>query len=176
MFLIGFAGSGKSTVGRALAERIRLPFYDLDRQIEKHSAKSISEIFEQSGERVFRRLELTLLRRLLAKQRSGIVALGGGAYESEALRALTGAHGITVYMSCSARELYRRLKAFDDRPLLRVTPKTGESARQSRMRPISTLLKKRLANYRRADFIVSTTDKTVGQVVRHLQKLTGRVK
>ncbi len=171
MFLIGFSGSGKTTVGPLLAARMKLPFNDLDSVIEKQSGRLVTDIFADSGEKVFRRMELTELKRLLSSGRGGVVALGGGAYENESIRDTAMNYGYTVYLSCSARELYRRLRTSEDRPLLRVTSRQGETVRQARMRRIKTLVKKRLANYCRADFIVSTTKRTPSQVVRHLQKI-----
>jgi len=171
VFLIGFSGSGKSTVGPLLASMMKLPFNDLDGVIEKQTGRSVTDIFADTGEKAFRRMELIQLKRLLSKGRGGVVALGGGAYENESVRALTKKLGTTVYLSCAARELYRRLRTSDDRPLLNIMSRSGETPAEARMRRINTLLKKRLANYRRADFIVSATNKTPSQVVKHLRQL-----
>jgi shikimate kinase len=173
IFLIGFSGSGKSTVGRELAGRLGCRFVDLDKTIEKSSGQTINRIFEQSGEIAFRRMEIVALRQTLSRGHKGVVALGGGAFEQNAIREMTIAHGVTVFLSCSTRELYRRLKTSEDRPLLKVSTRTGESVRQARLRRIRSLLKKRLANYRRTDLILSTTNKTVAQTANQLHRLLG---
>lgn len=171
IFLVGFSGSGKSTLGRALASRLKCRFFDLDAYIEKRAGMSISRIFGTAGEAAFRRFEKEFLLGLLAGQKPGVVALGGGAFESAGIRALTQRRGVSVYLSCSLRELYRRLCNKSDRPLLNVVPHSRETLRQARLRRMRELLNTRLANYRRADFIVSTSDKTETQSAAELLRL-----
>jgi shikimate kinase len=173
IILIGFSGSGKSSVGQALSIRLGCRFVDLDKTIEKSSGQTINRIFDQSGEAAFRRMEIVALRRTLSRGRTGVVALGGGAFEQSATRKMANAHGVTVFLSCSIRELYRRLKTSDDRPLLKGSTRSGETVRQARLRHICTLRKKRLANYHRADLILSTTNKTVAQAAKQLHRLLG---
>ena len=170
IFLIGFSGSGKSSVGRELAKRLKCRFDDLDILIEKHAGRSIPEIFERSGENAFRKLESEALISLLARNKAGVVALGGGAFESKLIRSWTKAHGLTVFLSCSMRELHRRLRSSTDRPLLKVTPRAGSTVRQTALARIRTLLSKRLGNYRRADLMLSTTNRTVAQAARELAR------
>jgi shikimate kinase len=173
IFLVGFSGSGKSSVGRELAGRLGYRFVDLDKTIEKSSGQTINRIFDQSGEAAFRRMEIVALRRTLSRGRTGVVALGGGAFEQSTIREMANARGVTVFLGCSTRELYRRLKTSDDRPILKVSSCSGETVRQARLRRINTLRKKRLANYRRADLILSTTNKTVAQAAKRLHRLLG---
>jgi len=81
VFLLGFMGAGKTSVGQALARRLGWGFVDLDQQIERRAGRTIAEIFAGSGEDAFRRIETAVLRELLAKLGHGsplVVALGGG--------------------------------------------------------------------------------------------------
>jgi shikimate kinase len=171
IFLVGFSGSGKSTLGRTLASRLNWRFVDLDSHLEKQAGRSIATIFKTAGEAAFRRMERGSLRQLLTGRKRGVMALGGGAFESARVRALVRRRGISVYLSSSLRELYRRLKDGHDRPLLNVSLRAGETPRQARLRCMQKMLDRRLANYRRADFIVSTTGKTVNQSAAELLRL-----
>ena len=175
IFLIGFSGSGKSTLGRILASRLGLMFVDLDSVIEKNLDRTIAEIFDGSGEATFRCYEKKHLEAVLRSRQRLVIALGGGAFESAAIRTMAYRHGTTVYLSCSQRELNRRLRPVGDRPLLRVNCRRGESRTQTRERRIRSLLKKRLANYRSADLIVSTTGKSpkksAGELIQLLRKI-----
>jgi len=171
IFLIGFSGSGKSTIGRTLAVRFKYRFVDLDAVIERHTRQKISKVFAKRGERVFRRIEVERLRQLLRSERSVVIALGGGAFETAAVRDMARQHGVVVFLNCSQRELCRRLRSLEDRPLLIAQPRPGETPLQARRRRIRELLKKRLANYRTADLILSTTEKSVAQSALRLEQL-----
>ncbi|UTD14357.1 shikimate kinase [Tenacibaculum mesophilum] len=76
--LLGYMASGKSTVGRVLAEKMQIPFIDLDEYIEEKEGKTVSEIFENNGEIYFRKQEHVYLKKLLEKQNKFILSLGGG--------------------------------------------------------------------------------------------------
>ena len=96
VFLVGFMGAGKTSVGRALARRLQWQFVDLDQRIETQTGLAVAEIFAGSGEEAFRRLETATLRALLAELRDGspaVVALGGGAPLREENAALLAACG-----------------------------------------------------------------------------------
>jgi shikimate kinase len=176
VFLIGFSGSGKSSVGRTLAKRLKCRFDDLDLLIEKHTGMAIPEIFEGSGESAFRKLERDVLRKLLTRDKAGVVALGGGAFESRDIRGWTRSHGVTVFLSCSVRELYRRLEGSTNRPLLQVTLTADSPLRQACLARIRMLLSRRLANYRRADLNLSTTNRSVAQAARELDRKLVRLR
>ena len=165
IFLIGFSGSGKSSVGPILAKMTRMRFIDLDRQIARSQGQSIADIFHRRGERYFRTLELQVLESTLSSARGRlVVALGGGAFQSVAIRSLAFQSGTVVYLSCARAEIYRRLKDKTDRPLLNVRPRAGQTIRQARLDRITRMLTARRANYRRADFVISTTDRTPEKV------------
>jgi shikimate kinase len=111
VFLVGFMGAGKTTVGRALAERLGWAFEDLDDRIELLQRRSIAEIFRQSGEAEFRRAETAALRQLVSEQDSSprIVALGGGAFvQTENVALLDRKKVPVVFLDGTAEELFRR--------------------------------------------------------------------
>jgi len=172
--LIGFSGSGKSTIGPLLAARLKRRFIDIDQRIEVDTGLTIAEIFSRRGERLFRRQEIRTVTEVLKGRRSAVVALGGGAFESREIRKIARERGLVVYLSCSRREIYRRLKDKQDRPLLDLTPSHGQTVREARLARIGALLKKRLANYRTADLVISTTGKSPALATRQLLKQVGR--
>ncbi len=112
-------GSGKSTVGRQLARRIGLPFFDSDHLIEQRLGCSIREYFAREGEAAFRDLEEQVLAEL-ARGPDAVVATGGGAVLREANRKVLREAGKVVYLRSSPEELFRRLRHDTQRPLLQV--------------------------------------------------------
>ncbi|HEY6254113.1 MAG TPA: shikimate kinase, partial [Candidatus Angelobacter sp.] len=122
VFLIGFMGAGKTSVGKVLARRLGWKFHDLDDLIESREQRSIAAIFNDVGESGFRRIETDVLMALLEQSRmdsSSIVALGGGAFvQPENREALERAGVITVLLSAPLEELQRRCQDGSDvRPL-----------------------------------------------------------
>jgi len=117
IFLIGMMGTGKTTVGQLLAKEISYRFFDTDVLIERVLAKSISEIFAQEGEAIFRDVETQVLCQLCAETRS-IVSTGGGVVLNPKnwshLR-----HGLVIWLDAPVPVLVERLSADDTRPLLR---------------------------------------------------------
>jgi len=122
IFLVGFMGSGKSTIGRLLAERLGWEFTDLDEEIEASQRQSIPEIFDNHGEERFRRLETEAIRRRVMLVRAGrptVVALGGGAFSRPENCALLEDHGITVWLDCPLELARHRVETSTNRPLAR---------------------------------------------------------
>lgn len=170
VFLTGFSGSGKSTIGRLVARRLGMRFVDVDEEIERATGHTVPELFEARSERSFRELEKKTVRRIIGEStRPTVVALGGGALMHQAVAQAVEKRGTLVYLSCAIRELYRRLKGVSDRPLLRVRPRADETPRGARLRRISTLLNKRLPGYRRATIILSTSRRTPEKAARVLE-------
>jgi shikimate kinase len=112
IFLVGFMGAGKSTVGRSLGRRLGWVFEDLDERIERNQGRTVAEIFRDSGEQAFRQAELMALRDVLTELSTGaprIVALGGGAFVQKRNFALLQAAGIaTVFLDAPVQELWAR--------------------------------------------------------------------
>jgi shikimate kinase len=109
--LIGYRGSGKTTVGKRLADRLWQPFVDTDELVVRKAGKSIREIFEKEGEPAFRDLESTVVRDALMLQEH-VISLGGGALLREENRAALKASGHkVVYLKCEPEELHKRIAA-----------------------------------------------------------------
>jgi shikimate kinase len=109
--LIGYRGSGKSTVGRILADRLHRTFLDCDLELEARSGRSISGIFAERGEGAFRDLEERTLDELLAASPEAIVATGGGAVLRERNRLLLRNFGFVVWLTAEEDELARRIES-----------------------------------------------------------------
>ena len=110
--LTGFMGSGKTTVGKVLADFLGCPFMDLDDLIVKKAGKSISEIFAQGGEPAFRQLEARLLRQTVEKytENTVVLALGGGAVTAPASAALLREKTVCIYLRATLETLQSRLE------------------------------------------------------------------
>ncbi len=115
--LIGLPGSGKSTVGRQLARRLQLPFFDSDQIIEERLGYSIRVAFERDGEDAFRDLEETVLDELTT-QPHVVISTGGGAILRASTRQRLRERGQVVYLNSNPEEIYRRLRYDSSRPLL----------------------------------------------------------
>jgi shikimate kinase len=115
-FLVGFMGAGKTTLGRCVAERMGLPFFDLDDGIEQASGMTVAEIFSRGGEDEFRRRESLALRELVDREEEAIVATGGGAFTVESNRRLMLGSGVVVWLDALHEEIAARAAA-STRPL-----------------------------------------------------------
>lgn len=146
VFLIGFMGAGKTTVGRILADTMGRPFVDLDAQIERDAGLLIPQIFAEKGEDAFRELESEALAGLSESPRS-VVACGGGIVLRAENRRVLKNLGTTVYLEVSAGEALARIGDVEGRPLL---AEGGPAA-------AATLLEGRRGLYRAvADLVVET--------------------
>jgi shikimate kinase len=162
IYLVGFMGSGKSTVGRALAEEIGWRFVDLDEEIERRESLSIPEIFDQRGEPEFRALESGMLRefvRAIACGRPHVLSLGGGAFLSEENFTLVSNNGVSVWLDCPLETIERRIAGCANRPLARDPGRLRELYHQRR------------PGYSRADFHVTVATDDALAIVRHLLEL-----
>jgi len=175
IYLIGFSGSGKTSVGRRLARTLKIGFIDTDGMIVDRAGKDIGRIFADHGEAHFRRLEEQMIASLTHRVRSSmVVALGGGAFESKANRDHLSRSGIVIYLSCSLKVLYSRLRTMHDRPLLASSSGSGAGSAQKLQASIRKLRDKRIRHYKQADIHVSTSARTVaqtvGEIARRLKK------
>jgi shikimate kinase len=168
IFLVGFMGSGKTTAGRLLAQRVAWKFIDLDKLIEQEEATTISEIFANRGEVAFRKREHDTLRRLVeeavrqAGQRGAgrVIALGGGTFAQQAnLDLLQRAGAVTVWIECPMDELLMRCALIPNRPLFR----DEASFRQ--------LYAERLHFYRQATYSVRSGQSEPADVVQQILAL-----
>ena len=162
VILIGFMGSGKTSVGLKLSYRLRRPVIDTDKEIEREEKRSISDIFATDGEPYFRDKETACLRKLLKDRCCQIISVGGGLPLREENRALLHELGQVFYLRASADTIYERLKHDTTRPLLQ-----GDDPRSK----ISTLLSERDVYYRdAADVIVDVDNKDFEQILCEIEK------
>lgn len=159
--LVGFMGTGKSAVGKLLAERLGRPFVDLDRKIEKEAGRSVAQIFQQDGEPGFRKREKEAVRQAAAL-REHVIATGGGVMMDEENVRLLKESGWLVCLTASPEViLHRTTAALQTRPLL------GGGKPKER---IEALLKLREPFYAKADVAVDTVDRPVKEIVEEIEK------
>jgi len=165
LFLVGFMGAGKTSVGRALAQRLNWTFEDLDERIERREQRTVPQIFRDFGEPEFRRAEHAALQDVLEEIRSGavkIVALGGGAFVQQQNSALLSASGVpTVFLDAPVEELWQRCcaqasQAGTERPLLRSIDQFRE------------LYQARRLGYLRASLEVQTGHRTLDEIASEI--------
>ena len=118
VFLIGYMASGKSTLGKALAKALALPFIDLDVEIERTTNTTISEIITAKGELHFRKVESAMLKDLLEQHETGVFALGGGTPVFYNHMDVLNAKGETIFLDVPVGELAKRLEGDIKRPLI----------------------------------------------------------
>lgn len=122
LYLTGFMGSGKTTVGRLLADELGWQFVDIDAEIEREQQKTIASIFAEHGEPVFREMESRAIRSRVAAIEAGepsVVALGGGAVTVEPNWELIERNGITIWLDCPLERIHNRIVGNGERPLAR---------------------------------------------------------
>jgi len=159
--LVGFMGTGKSVVGRALAQRLRRPFIDVDELIEREAGRPIRSIFAEEGEAAFRRVEGAAIQRV--SQREGqIVATGGGALLDEGNVAALKRHGRLVWLKADPDIILQRIGDAESRPLLNVADPKAR---------LAELLALRQATYAKADAAVETSGRSIEQVVEEVLRL-----
>jgi shikimate kinase len=169
VFLIGYRGTGKSTVARLAASRLNLEWLDADEELERRAGRSIAEIFAAGGEAAFRDLEEAVVAELAARSNL-VLALGGGAVLREENRRAIAGRGKVVWLRASADTIERRLAA-DASTALRRPNLTAAGG----VAEIRELLARREPLYRScADFVIDTEGKTPEQVADELVRLCPR--
>ena len=152
--LIGFMGTGKSTVGRLVADAMRFTFLDTDDVIVGRAGKTIAEIFERNGEPAFRELERSLVEELRFRQRT-VISTGGGLPANEANLASLKSHALIVCLWASPEKIWARVRNQTHRPLLREADPLAK---------IRKLLADREPYYRKADVLVNTDLRSIREV------------
>jgi shikimate kinase len=157
IFLTGFMGAGKSRVGAILAARLGRAFVDTDALVEEAAGRPISDIFRESGEEAFRRLEHRAICRA-SEMPPSVISMGGGGVTREENWEVIRRSGVCVYLSATPETIFERVSRKGHRPLL-----AGLNDRE-RMEKIRSMLSAREPYYRRADLIVeSLQERTPGQ-------------
>ena len=166
--LVGLMGSGKSTIGRRLAQRLNMRFVDADDEIERAAGMTISDIFAKFGEAHFRDGERRVIQRLLGNP-VHVLATGGGAFMDPSTRALIKERAISVWLKAELDQLLKRIGRRNDRPLLQnVDPRAK----------LAELIELRYPVYAEADLTVDSADGppdvTVQRVLRAIEADLGR--
>lgn len=161
VLLIGFMGSGKTTVGLKLSYKLRTPVEDTDKLIEKSAKKTISQIFADEGEEAFREMETDLLEQIAQRNYARIISLGGGTPVREENRTLIKKCGTVFYLRVKPETVYDRLKGDTTRPLLQC---------ENPLERIRELLSKREEAYKAcADYVLDVdglnTDEIANMII-----------
>lgn len=169
VYLTGFMGSGKSTVGPILANTIGYGFVDLDREIEEAEGVTVAEMFRLRGEEYFRRREQEAIAKL-SREPGRVIALGGGALVDPRNFETVITTGILVYLRLPKDVLMKRLEHREDRPLLRDTSGDRLPKRELHER-FDALYRVREPLYAKADVILDADERHVGVTVDRLARL-----
>jgi shikimate kinase len=156
--LVGFMGTGKSSVGRLAAELLQFEFVDTDDLIEAQCGMSIEEIFKNQGEAAFRRLEQEAVRNLATRQKT-VIATGGGLVADPANLASLKTHALVVCLWASPETIWERVQTQTHRPLLQTADPLGK---------IRELLALRGPLYRQADVLIHTGQRSHKEVVQQV--------
>ena len=161
--LIGFMGTGKSTIARELAKTRQMNIVEMDEEIVRRRGKSIADIFEEEGEEYCRDLETALLKELQTKENQ-VISCGGGAVLREENVRVMKKNGCVVLLTALPQTIYERVKNNTDRPILQGN---------MNVEYIASLMEKRREKYEKtADIVIATDGKNVSQICEEmLQKL-----
>jgi shikimate kinase len=161
IYLVGFMGTGKSTVGKALAKVLNKEFKDLDELIEERENRKIVEIFEQFGEQYFREVETAVVREI-SERENLVIATGGGVVVNEENFSLLKKSGTLITLVASPEAIYERIKDSIERPLLNV---------ENPLDTIKRMLFERAYYYIKSDFIVDTTEREIDDIISEICEL-----
>ena len=162
IILIGFMGCGKSSVGIRLSYQLRRTMIDTDKWIEQRQKKTISQIFQESGEEAFRQMETDCLKELIRTADRQIISVGGGLPMREENHELLKELGRVFYLKVTPETVYERVKNDTTRPLLQV---------EDSMERIRTLMEKRASVYEAcADVILEASDLTLEEITEKIER------
>jgi len=159
--LVGFMGTGKTSVGRLLTQKTGMKYISTDEVIEDRERRSINDIFKKSGEACFRKIEKEIVKKVSGLDRFIIDAGGGAVLDEENVRNLK-QNGKIICLEAGADVILERTKRYRHRPLLNVdNPRVK----------VEELLKARAPFYAQADVSIDTTDLTIEQVAEEIKKI-----
>jgi len=165
IYLVGFMGSGKSALGRRLSYFLKIPYYDMDREIVRQQGMTIPEIFERYGEDYFRDLETDFLRNF--RNEKCIIATGGGVAMREENRKLMRKSGLVFFLDATFEDIYIRIRHDKNRPIVQRTSKEDLHA---------LYLSRRKLYREAAHIIVKTEGRTLKNVVEYIAFQVNRLK
>ena len=162
LILTGFMGTGKTSLGKLLAEKLGRGFVDLDQKIEQDTGLSIPQIFELHGEKYFRELEKKAVEEV-SKRRNLVIATGGGTVKDEDNIRMLKNSGMIICLTTEPEEIFRRTERLGERPVL-------DKGAEDRLDTIKKLLAERQKFYAQADYTVDTTDWSPLQIMNDICK------
>ena len=160
LVFLGMMGSGKSSIGNLVSEKLHLPFIDIDSLIVENSGMSVSEIFEKKGESYFRNLEEKITLKSL-KKINNVVSLGGGGFINDKIRKEILSNHFSFWLNCNESTLMRRIKGSKKRPL----------AFKSTDQELKKTIKDRSKIYSNAQFKINCNKLTKNEIVKKIIKI-----
>ncbi len=161
LYLVGFMGTGKSAVGRTVAQRLGYQFIDSDQAIEESQGRSIKEIFESDGEAAFRKMEKSFVQEGHPNENC-VVSCGGGLIAQPGILEMIQSKGPVVCLLAAPQTIFDRVNGSKKRPLLNVANPLAK---------IEELLKEREPIYRKAGTEVLTDGRTIANVAAHVMRV-----
>lgn len=159
--LVGFMGTGKTSIGRRLSSQLRMRYVDTDDVVERDSGRRISDIFSDDGEPAFRELESKAVRKV-SELHNHVISTGGGVVLKEANMIALKRNGIVFCLTATAKEIYRRVGHQTHRPLLQTSDPLAQ---------IQSMLTERQPYYAEADHTISTTGRSFGEIITHIKRV-----
>lgn len=156
--LIGMMGSGKTTIGKLLGEKLTLRSIDIDVIIEQNEKRTVSEIFQNEGEKYFRNIERETIKKNFTNK-DLIISLGGGAFEDQLTQELLLKNSIVIYLKTSPNVILERIKNNTNRPLLK---------NQMTVEKIQSIILQRQKNYELANITILTDNKNTDKIVEEI--------
>lgn len=156
--LIGMMGSGKTTIGKLLGEKLTLRSIDIDVIIEQNEKRTVSEIFQNKGEKYFRNIERETIKKNFTNK-DLIISLGGGAFEDQLTQELLLKNSTVIYLKTSPNVILERIKNNTNRPLLK---------NQMTVEKIQSIILQRQKNYELANITILTDNKNTDKIVEEI--------
>ena len=156
--LIGMMGSGKTTIGKLLGEKLTLRSIDIDVIIEQNEKRTVSEIFQNEGEKYFRNIERETIKKNFTNK-DLIISLGGGAFEDQLTQKLLLKNSTVIYLKTSPNVILERIKNNTNRPLLK---------NQMTVEKIQSIILQRQKNYELANITMLTDNKNTDKIVEEI--------
>ena len=155
---IGMMGSGKTTIGKLLGEKLTLRSIDIDVIIEQNEKRTVSEIFQNEGEKYFRNIERETIKKNFTNK-DLIISLGGGAFEDQLTQELLLKNSTVIYLKTSPNVILERIKNNTNRPLLK---------NQMTVEKIQSIILQRQKNYELANITILTDNKNTDKIVEEI--------